>query len=725
MKALLGMLVLAIGGWAVWSFVVRPAVQSAATPTPTPTAVIVRHTPTPTPPPATSDQAAAVTVARDFLTAWGAGRYDDMYDVLSAGARSGITSSDFVTRYRGIVSEATIKAVQPAITGSELDGNRAVVTYTVAMSTTAVGPIHYTDTMPLHFDGQRWGVGWTPDLIFPGLGTTYKVHLYPQVSHRGAIVDRLGQLLAVQAQQLQIGVVPQYIHDEKGLLAFLSPFLHLPAEKIRAMYHVAWAVKNPTDLVPIGTASSVQWNAVPAAQQQDLGNNGLDVQPGPWQRIYPRGSLAAALLGYVSAADGHGAAGLEQWADSYLTGHDGARLAIAMAPDFQYTTRTIAAKPKQDGATLHLTLDATLQAAAEKALAGKTGAVVALRPSDGAVLALASAPGFDPNGFARGLSSAQYQALVDSPHQPLLDHATEGQFPLGSIFKIVTMGAALEKAGFTINTTKFCAGVWTGLGAAYAKHDWLPQGHGWISLHEALVQSCDIYFFQVGQQLDQMDHFLLPNYARAWGFGTPTGIVGVREGAGIIPDPHWTLSALGQPWVPGNAVDMAIGQGYVEVTPLQVAQMLGALGDNGVMHQPYVVQSITAAGGKVLKSYAPTVSRTLPLSAAHLQDILSAMHGVTSETYGTASDKFAGFQWSVAGKTGTAQASSGNPHAWFAALAPVDHPRIALIVLVEHGGEGSTVAAPIARQILQTFFTQDRDLAGTAAPSGAHTVPVP
>jgi penicillin-binding protein 2 len=334
-------------------------------------------------------------------------------------------------------------------------------------------------------------------------------------------------------------------------------------------------------------------------------------------------------------------------------------------------------------------------------------------------------PGFDPNSFVAGLTSDQYHALTDNPHQPLFDRAAEGAYPLGSIFKIVAMGAALEKGGMTVDTQIPGPGVWYGLGPGYPMHDWLATGHGIISLHEALVQSCDTCFYQVGLQLDQKNHYLLPDYARAWGFGAPTGIVGVPENAGIIPDPHWTLTQRGEPWVPGDAVNMTIGQGYVEVTPLQVAQMLAALGDNGVMHQPYVVSRITAANGAVVRAYPPVVKGTLPLSQSHLQDILKAMLGVTTEPTGTAADKFAGFRWPVGGKTGTAQAGALGPHAWFAALAPLGHPRIALIVMVEHGGEGSQAAAPIARQILQTFFTQVPDLAGTGSSKGPTTLAVP
>src|SRR5256714_2858230 len=547
MRGLLAALVLVASGWAVWSYVLRPALQPAIAPPP---AALIAH-PTATPRPVPSSQEVAVSsLARAFLSAWATGRYGDMYRDLAPAARRAMTRAAFIGRYSGIAAEATLRRVQPAITALAVDGARATVTYTVAMATAAVGAFHYTATMPLHLDGGRWGIAWTPDLIFPGLGPTYKVHLYHELSHRGTIVDRLGRPLALDAQLRQVGVVPQYIANEKSLLAFLSRWLHMPAAQIRAMYHVSWAVQNPPYFVPIATVTSMQWDAVrQQALQQE--NNGLDVVPGAWRRVYPQRTLAAPLLGYVNATDGQGATGLEQWADRYLRGHDGARLAIATAPDFQYVMSTLKERPVRNGATIHLTLDATLQAAAEKALAGKVGAVVALRPSDGAVLALASAPGYDPNGFATGLTTAQYQALVASPHAPLINHAALGQYPLGSIFKIVTMGAALQKARFTANTTRFCAGIWTGLGAAYAKHDWLPQGHGWISLHEALVQSCDIYFYQAGQQLDRINHYLLPDYARGWGFGAPTGLVGVDEAAGIIPDPHWTLTTLGKPWVPG------------------------------------------------------------------------------------------------------------------------------------------------------------------------------
>jgi len=728
MTRLLGVLILAVAGWAVWSYVLRPALQP-----PVIASQPVRAPATATPRPAAPAISGLPEArARHFLSAWASGRYDRMYDDLSPDARQAISRTAFIRRYTAIANVATITGVSSSIVDASESGDSATVTYTVAMSTTAVGSIADTYHMPLRAAKGRWGIGWTPDLIFNGLGKKYLVHLFTgaddtsEAAQRGSIVDRQGRQLALQGSVKQVNVVPSNIHDEKGLLSFLNGWLHMPAAEIRALYHVSWAVAHPTERVPITTVTSLQWSSVPPGVQEAQQNNGLMIVDGASRRLYPRGTLAAPLLGYVAATDGHGKSGLEHWADADLTGQDGARLVIATAPDYAYPIRTIKARPVRNGATVHLTLDTTLQQAAETALAGKVGAVVALRPSDGAVLAMASTPGYDPNWFATGLTAARARTLFNDPNAPLLNRAAAGNgYPLGSVFKMVTLGAALEKLHDTINTQISGPAVWYGL-PGYPKNDWNPQGHGIVSLHEALVQSCDTCFYQIGQQLDNVNHNLFPDYARAWGFGAPTGIVGVRESAGVIPDPHYTLTQLGKPWVPGNAVDMAIGQGYVLVTPLQAAQMLATLGNHGVMYRPHIVSRVTAADGSVIHDYPPTVARTLPLSAAHADDILQAMHGVTTEPYGTATDKFAGFPWSVAGKTGTAQSGDGRqPHAWFAALAPADHPKIALIVMVEHGGEGAATAAPLARQILQTFFTKDKDLAGTAPAKGPAALPVP
>lgn len=725
MARLLSVLILIVGGWAAWVYVLNPALQPMIA---GPTAAAPLRTPTPRPSatPNLGDQAnAALFRAQDFAGAWMAGRYDVMYADLAPASHKSITRAAFLARYTGIMQEATAGSVKTTLLPSTLvlNGGSGKVAMTVSLSTTVFGAVDYTTTLPLvEQAGGRWKLSWTPDVIVPGLGATHRIHLYTKAAQRGSIVDRNGQPLAVQGDVLQLGVVPEYIHDEKALLSFLSHLLGKTSAQIKALYQVSWAIAHPNDFVPVGSVSTVQWNAVQREGLQQL-ENGLAYNTGASVRLYPYNGLAALLLGYVRAdasGETHGVTGLEHWADSFLNGQSGARLAITNSPDYSYVYSTLKQKPTVDGATVHLTLDATLQNAAEKALGSHIGAVVAIRPSDGAVLAMASTPGYDPNLFAQGISSAQYAALINDPRHRFIDRASSGQYPLGSVFKIVTMGAALEKSGYTANTLIDGPGVWYGLGANNPKHDWLLSGHGTITLHEALVQSCDTCFYQIGQQLDRINHYLLPDYARAWGFGSPTGILGVREATGLVPDPHWTLSTLGRPWVPGDPVDLAIGQGYLEVTPLQAAQMLAAVGNGGTLYTPRLVDKITLASGRTLLANPPKVVRTAPISAAHLRDIVSAMLGVTTEPTGTAVDKFVGFTPPVAGKTGTAQATDANADAWFSAMAPADHPRIALIVMVEHGGEGSAVAAPLARQILHTFFTApaDRALAGTSTSSG-------
>ncbi len=727
MARLLSVLILIIGGWAAWVYVLNPALQpmiagpAAATPLRSPTS-----SPSATPNPG-ERATTALFRAQDFSAAWMAGRYDVMYADLTPASRKSITRAAFSARYAGIMREATAGSVRVAPLPSTLvlNGGAGKVAMTVSLSTTVFGTVTYTTTLPLvEQAGGRWKLSWTPDVIVPGLGAAHRVHLFTTTAHRGAIVDRNGQPLAVQGDMLQLGVVPEYIHDENALLGFLSHLLGKTPVQIKALYGVSWAVAHPNDFVPVGSVSTVQWSAVQAQGLKQL-ENGLAYNTGASVRLYPHEGLAALLLGYVhTGADGktHGVEGLEHWADSLLNGQDGARLAVTNSPDYSYIYSTLKQKPTVEGATLHLTLDTTLQDAAEKALGPHIGAVVALRPSDGAVLAMASTPGYDPNLFAQGISSAQYTALLDDPRHRFIDRASSGQYPLGSVFKIVSLGAALEKGGYAADTLIDGPGVWYGLGPNNPKHDWLSSGHGTITLHEALVQSCDTCFYQIGQHLDRIDKYLLPDYARAWGFGAPTGILGVSEAAGLMPDPRWTLRTLGRPWVPGDPVDLAIGQGYLEVTPLQAAQMLAAVGNGGHLYTPRLVDKITAAGGQTLETNAPKAVRAAPISAAHLRDIMSAMLGVTTESTGTAVDKFAGFTPSVAGKTGTAQATDANADAWFAALAPADHPRIALIVMVEHGGEGAAVAAPLARQILHAFFTApaDRALAGESS-TGAPT----
>ncbi|MCX7939222.1 MAG: penicillin-binding transpeptidase domain-containing protein, partial [Thermoflexales bacterium] len=356
---------------------------------------------------------------------------------------------------------------------------------------------------------------------------------------------------------------------------------------------------------------------------------------------------------------------------------------------------------------LTLTLSPTLQRRVQQLLGARAGAVVVMHPADGAVLAMASVP-----AFVIGEMHA-----ADVRGGALLNRASQGQYPPGSTFKIVTLAAALEEGIAQPETRFFDPGYWEGFGSRFRQWCWLRSGHGRISLRDGLAASCNVVFYELGRQLNARAEDALSRYARAFGFGQPTGVE-LEEEAGLVPDPTWKQRALGERWVGGDAVNLAIGQGALLATPLQVARMTAAVANGGMLVRPRLV------------SAAPPERVPLPLRPETLRAIQDAMLGVTtSPRYGTAFAAFRGFdycerqqQWvrcaelpahqratlrrlRVAGKTGTAQASLGRkPFAWFTGYAPADDPQVVVTVLLENAGEGSAEAAPLARAVLEAYF---------------------
>jgi penicillin-binding protein 2 len=316
---------------------------------------------------------------------------------------------------------------------------------------------------------------------------------------------------------------------------------------------------------------------------------------------------------------------------------------------------------------------------------------------------MATYPRFDPNLFAAGISGGEWESLQADQRRPLVNRATQGTYPPGSVFKIVTMSAGMEAGGLTASSTFLCRGTWTGLGPQWPKTCWLRSGHGNIRLDKALTVSCDITFYQVGLMLNGVSQDTLPDYARSFGFGAPTGIE-VEEEPGLVPDPAWKIQAKGEGWAPGDSVNLAIGQSELQVTPLQTAMMMAAVGNGGTLYRPQVVEMIAADPANPDWSFAPEAVAQLPITADHLSVIQDSLHKVTSAAYGTAYRPFEGFSVPVAGKTGTAESGQEKPHAWFVGYAPADEPEIAIAVVVEHTGEGSTYAAPLWRQVAEAYF---------------------
>jgi penicillin-binding protein 2 len=371
----------------------------------------------------------------------------------------------------------------------------------------------------------------------------------------------------------------------------------------------------------------------------------------------------------------------------------------------QYVSSVAQQEPER-GRAIATTLDRDLQQAAEQILGERRGAVVALDVESGAVRAMVSAPGFDNNIFVRPTNEGQRQAVFNNPDRPLLNRALQGTYPPGSTFKIVSMAAALESENAIPTTSFFCPGYWDGLGTANRKTCWLETGHGNISLKDGLTASCNVVFYEVGKRLHLADPEILPTYGTAFGLGQRTGLREIPESQGLMPYPQWKQDTYLEGWATGDTVNLAIGQGFILVTPLQVARMTAAIANGGTLYRPYLVERIAPNNSHPEQITEPQATGQLPISAENLSVIREALRGVTSEPLGTAAHRFEGLDIPVAGKTGTAQASGENalPHAWFAGYFPADDPELAMVLLAENAGEGSTIAAPLFRQIIEAYY---------------------
>lgn len=663
--------------------------------------------PTPTPSPtATMPPPSPEEAGRAFLNAWEQGQYEVMYGFLSSQSKEEIDQEKFVGRYRSIAAEATISSLSTEIKSIEEQGRRATAVYTVTMQTLLVGQIDQENVLPLVLEENAWKVQWSPQLIFSQLTGSNLIHLIPRTPSRANIYDRRGQILASQGAMVTVGVVPGQIEDEAKLLDELSRILGMDREAIKARYENAL---RPDWFMPIKDLTL----------EELRGHEGpLSAIPGVLMRqkairAYPYGTLAAQTLGYMGeisaqeleqlAGQGYqpgdrlGKVGLERWGEPYLAGRRGGTLTV-ITPEGEIVVR-IKDRPPTPGRDLHTTLDLVLQQAIEDILGGRRGAIVALDPRNGEILALVSHPAYDPNALTRGLTMDQWQALLDDKQRPLVNRVTQALYPTGSVFKIVTMAAGLEKAGLTRDTPYVCEGVWYGLGREWPKYDWKKGGHGAINLFQGLVQSCDIVFYEVGKRLYEIDRSALPSFARSVGFGERTGLEELDEASGFVPGPDNRV------WFAGDAVNLAIGQGDMLATPLQVAQLLGAVANGGMRYRPRLVQRIgpSSEEGEMLRP--PEELGRLPISPANLQVIREALAEATRDPHGTSRSAFRGMAISVAGKTGTAEHAGEEPHAWFAGYAPADDPRIVVVVIVEEGGEGSKVAAPLFRKVVEAWLS--------------------
>jgi penicillin-binding protein 2 len=328
-----------------------------------------------------------------------------------------------------------------------------------------------------------------------------------------------------------------------------------------------------------------------------------------------------------------------------------------------------------------------------------------LDPTDNSVLAMASHPSFDPNWFVQGLTDAQAAQVLDEKTKPLLDRATLATYPPGSTFKVITASAGLERGGLTPQSRLPCPPVWYGLGQNLPKKNWRPDDLGNITVADALMTSCNPFFYQVGLNLDGVDPNILPSFTAAFGYGRPTGINGVDEAPGLDPNGDWKQKTLHESWFTGDSVNMAIGQGYLLVTPLQVANAYSAITRNGDLRSPLLVSQLRpAVAGAAPQQFQSKVLGQIPISATTLQAIRDGLTRVVQDPRGTAYSTFQGSRLDAAGKSGTAEDQGLQSHVLFVAYAPRTAPKAVAVVVLDEGESGSLEAGPMVRRALEGYL---------------------
>ena len=548
---------------------------------------------------------------------------------------------------------------------------------------------------------------------------------------RGVILDRSGAILATTRAAHAVSVVPALLpskrkgKDERAKLLRTLAFLlrTSPAAIEQTLDQAQGQGKRPFD--PIQIATDLDMATVTRLVENRPRLDNAVLLTDDLRRYYPNGDSAGHVLGFTQIAseedvdraahhntllhadDRVGKSGIERFYDRFLQGHRGEQLFEVDAQSRPVALRD--KKAEAPGATVRLSLDLKLQRAAETALAAarNTGALAAIDPRNGEVLALASRPGFDPNTFSlsgKGFQEA-YLKIAHDPQHPMLNRAVTSRFPPGSTFKPIVAAAGLERGaispGFAVN----CPGYFV-LGRKFGC--WQVHGEG-VNMTTALAKSCDVYFYQVGLRLGDPESSgptFLAKVARQFGLGHKTGIDLSSDEGGLIPDPAWRKRfnarrpAL-QRWFPGNTLNMSIGQGDVLVTPLQMAIATGAIANGGTKWTPHLVTQILDGKGKVIQRAVPK-GQPVGVSARNLELVRNGMRTVVTNGTGKACNLP---QVSVAGKTGSAEdVHNALPHSWWVCYAPADHPRIAIAVIVENSGHGSENALPVARAVLNAAF---------------------
>jgi penicillin-binding protein 2 len=561
---------------------------------------------------------------------------------------------------------------------------------------------------------------------FTTLAQNNRIDFFALPPVRGIVYDRNGEVLAQNFRVFNLEVLPDKVDDMDELLASLGQFIELTdthLEQFRTLLKRRPSFERQTLKANLNEEEA----AILAVNQHRYPGAELRAR---LQRYYPKGELTSHVIGYVGRISTHdlenidnqayrgmeyiGKSGIEAYYESTLLGQSGVERVETNAHG--RIVRTLEQSAPDTGETIHLSLDIKLQQKAVEALKGYEGAVVAIEPETGDVLAFASVPSYDPNPFVNGISKTAYEKLRSSIRRPLVNRALHGRYAPGSTIKGFMALVGMEN-GIPNSTTSYCPGWYSLPGHKHRYRCWKKPGHGLMDGHDAIVQSCDVYFYRMAKQLgiDRMHDGMT-----RFGFGEQSGIDMLGEPSGLMPSREWKQRVRNQVWYPGETIITGIGQGYMLVTPLQLAAATATLANRGKKFTPRFLTAIEHPQSQVQDVIDPVLAGEETLADARFYDlVINSMRDVVHGARGTARRLSQGIEYEMAGKTGTAQVKSiaqnqeydeettekkFKDHSLFVGFAPLDNPKIAIAVVVEHAGSGSRVAAPIARKLIDYYL---------------------
>jgi len=662
--------------------------------------------------------ASAQATFEGFLQDWAAEDYPAMYDRLSSLSSDAISLEEFSDTYQNIANTLTLQAVNSSVLSVLADDLQAEIAYRVNYETQLVGTLSRDAVASLVYELDGWRIQWENALIFPDLHDGSRLDFVHQIPSRGRIFDRSGAPMAAYESAIAIGLVPGEILPEQadqlyGILAEISFY-------------------DPESLARLVESTPADWYLPVVTLTRDAAAPHIDglralngVRINEFRsRFYVDGGVAPHALGYMlfipeEQLDDYlrlgyrqderiGVSGLEAAFEAELSGQRGGALYL-MSPGGGVRSLLAASDPV-GGQSITTTLDKNLQMQLQASLGDLRAAVVVMEVDTGRVLALVSNPHFDPNAFDETEPDRSLlESYFTNPDQPLFNRATQGQYPLGSVFKVISMAAALESGTYQAGSTLYCGhSMW--VCNSVTLYDWtLGFGvgpSGTLNLMEGLMRSCNPWYYRIGEALftGGMDGYL-SEMAFGFGLGDKTGI-DIPEAGGNIPPMADTCL---------NSAQIAIGQGEVLVTPLQVAAYFAAVANGGTLYRPALVESIRPGTGEPSYVFSSESLGQLPISDENLAAIAGALRMVVEEPRGTAYWAMDGLLVPVSGKTGTAETPTGRSHAWFAGYSQArdpERPDIAVAVIVENSGEGSVMAAPVFRRAVSLYFSDGEDPGG-------------